>query len=94
MASIRKIELDALREALAKLDGMIAAAEGKESSCVAFRDEPGRDMHWTEDQKRSVRLYLETWVRSPLVAAIVAIEGERGWQNESSLRSITGRGWW
>jgi hypothetical protein len=84
----RKKEIAALREALKRTDALIAAANDERSTCAVF-DPHGE---FTEEQKRAVRLYVDSWIREPLAAALAGIEGERDWSTESYLDGVhTGR---
>jgi hypothetical protein len=77
MSTVRKKELAALRESLRKIEALLAAANGEDSSCAVFHLSPWDDGDWTEAQRQAVRLYVDTWIRTPLVAAIDGIEGNR-----------------
>lgn len=79
---IRKKELTALKNSAVKLDALIAASRGDESSCAVFGSHNG---NWTDEQKRAVRVYVETWIGLPLKAAIAGIDGDRSVQNDSIL---------
>ena len=83
----RKKEIAALREALKKVDALIAAAHGDESTCAVFDSHNGE---FTERQKDAVRLYVDSWIREPLAAALRGIEGDRSFNNESLLESNGG----
>lgn len=89
---IRNNDLAALREALAKLEAMIGASiEPGSTSCASFG--PNTLVpEFSEEQRRHVRIYLESWVAEPLRAALGAILGDRSWGNESYLREVASGG--
>lgn len=87
MAHLKKNAEAAIREAATKLDSFLAAAEGKQASCATFR--PGIGVEpFTEEQRRAIRIYLDSWVREPLQAALASIEGRSDFSNERYLDSI------
>lgn len=80
---IRNKELRTLKFAQKKLDSFIDASRGEDSGCASFRGmEP-----FTEEQKRAIRVYVDTWIKEPLDCAIKAIEGDRSYANEEDLTS-------
>jgi hypothetical protein len=85
----RKAEREALREALAKVNALLAAAQGEESTCTVFRDDESREDVWQDWQVAAVRRYVTTWIHAPLVAAVRGIEGSRDFDNERALDDIS-----
>jgi hypothetical protein len=83
---IRNKELRTLKYAEAKLENFLAASKGEPSTCASFNAGSNFGMEpFSEEQKRAIRIYLETWVQEPLICAIKAIEGDRSFVNETDL---------
>lgn len=57
----------ALEDGLAHVEALIAEALGNESRCSALRN-------LDEEQKRDVRLYVQTWIEAPLQAALATVK--------------------
>jgi hypothetical protein len=85
--------LAGLKESLTKVDAMIAAAKGDDSTCAVFRDGFPYSEPIEKDRADAIARYLDTWVRTPLVAAIESIEGARDFSTESYLDGLAGKGW-
>jgi hypothetical protein len=85
---MRKREKRALAFALQKTDALIAASLGDESTCAVFKPMAGHTEPFTERQMQAVRLYVDSWIREPLAAAIAGLNGERDWENERYLESF------
>ena len=83
-----------IRAALASAESFVAAAQGDTSArCAIFRKGGvfgGNE--FTDEQKRVLRLYIDSWVVEPLAAAVASIDGDRSFANEQHLDSIK-RGW-
>lgn len=94
MANVKQNALYALKESLAKCDALIEASLGNDSSCAVFRDGFPFVTDWTDEHKRAVRLYVDSWIRDPLALAIKSIEGDRSFNTECALDSIAGKGWY
>lgn len=85
---MRKTERACIGEALKKIDALIAATNGDDSSCVVFSTRPGWGVEpFTEAQKKAIRIYVESWIREPLSAALAGLDGHRGWENERTLEA-------
>jgi hypothetical protein len=88
MSTVRKNELVALKVALSKVDAMIDASNGEPSLCATFDERAGMGVEpFTVEQKRHIRVYLDSWIREPLAAAIAGIEGERRFANDQVIDS-------
>ena len=88
---MRKVERAVLADVSAKLDQFLAASRGEPSRCASFESRPGFGVEpFTEAQRTAIRVYVESWIDEPLKAALDAIDGERGWTNESYLQSVVG----
>lgn len=86
MAYVKTNAVAAIREALKKTEALLAASEDKESTCAVFNspfNEP-----FTEEQKRQVRIYVESWIAEPLRAAMASVDGDRSYSNERLLDCI------
>lgn len=85
---IRNNDLAALRESLAKLEAFLGASiEPGSTTCASFGPHTFVP-EFTEEQRRQVRIYLESWVAEPLRAALTSILGDRTWANECYLREV------
>lgn len=74
-----KGQLAAIKEALAKTEALIAAANGEESTCAVF------ESHYT-NPREMVALYARTWIAHPLEVAIANAEGDTSYATTATLR--------
>jgi hypothetical protein len=87
--NVRNKDLSALREALAKVESLLGASrEPGSTSCAIFGPDRIGVEEFTVEQRRAIRLYVESWIEAPLSAAIDALEGARNWENEHYLDTI------
>lgn len=83
---MRHKEHAALNDAVVKLRAFLDASADMHSTCATFDTRPGMGVEpFTYEQKRAVRIYLETWVASPLEAVVAALNGNRSFGVETTL---------
>lgn len=86
---MRKKELKALKFAQARLDAILAGTRDEPTTCGTFKTSAGIGCEpFTENQKRQIRIYLDSWVSEPLNAVVSALEGARDWETENYLDSF------
>lgn len=85
---MRQKDRRALSYATRKLDAIIGAARGETTSCAVFHAVPGMREEFTPAQRQAIAVYLDTWVREPLKAALDAIDGDRSYGTDSYLDSL------
>lgn len=80
---INKKQLAGLKEASAKLESFIGASiDPGSTSCGTFGD---HSVGFTAEQRRQVRIYLESWVQPALDAVLASVQGESDYEQERLL---------
>jgi hypothetical protein len=82
---INRTAFDAAKVAAEKLDAFLAASRGEESRCAVFTNPSVEE--FTEEQRRAVRIYVESWIKEPLDAALAIMEGTADFETEAIARS-------
>lgn len=87
--AINQKQLAGLKEAAAKLDAFLGASiEPGSTSCSTFGLGPEPMPGWvefSEEQRRQVRIYLESWVQPALDAVLASVQGESDYEQERLL---------
>lgn len=65
---------------LDRVESLLAATRGEESNCSIFTNTYGGE--FTDEQKRLIRMYVDTWIADPLRAVVKALDGTAEWQDK------------
>lgn len=72
-----------LEYAARKLDNFLAATKGDDSRCGVFNNQFLEE--FSPEQLRAIRIYVETWIQTPLSYAIKSAKGDRSYDTESGI---------
>lgn len=84
---MRQIERATLDYVALKLDDFLGAARDEITPCAVFRGSAVGYQPFSEEQKRAIRIYVDSWIREPLQAVLNGLDGDRSYGNDEHLRS-------